>query len=78
MPPIPKLSIAVLVPFIVIFPLPAADTNADVPPTIRFPLESSVIACVKVIAFPAVPEGALYQMCPPDVWAYLDAPTLDV
>ena len=32
-------------------------------PNPKFPLASSVIACVQVIAFPAVPDGAVYQRC---------------
>jgi hypothetical protein len=41
--------------------LTPADEGAEVVPTNSRPLASSVIACVKLIALPAVPEAAVNQ-----------------
>jgi hypothetical protein len=46
---------------------------AVVVPTSKLPEESNVIACVKVIAFPAVPEGAVLNLNPPLLLSNLDA-----
>jgi hypothetical protein len=35
----------------------------EVVPTASRPDASSVIACVKLMAFPAVPEAAMFQTC---------------
>ena len=52
------------------------DVGVVVPiPTL--PLASSVIACVKVIALPAVPEGAVKNLCSPLACVYCEA-NLDV
>ena len=57
-----------LLPFIVIVgsPPPGCSEIPPTPPelvvpTSKLPLASSVIACVKLIGLPAVPEGAVYH-----------------
>ena len=64
-PPTPKFKIELEVPSIVMFPRPDDVFNAVVPPTIKFPDASSVIAWVKEMVSPAVPDAATNQACDP-------------
>jgi len=50
-------------------PTPLQDTV----PVVQTPLASSVIACVKVMGLPAVPEGAVSQRCDPPFCMYCEA-----
>ena len=52
----------------------AEDVPNDEAPNPRFPDASSVIACVNVMAAPAVPLGAVYQLWVPLFRKYRPAP----